>query len=143
MKTWTMPRIAVDTFVPNEYTVSGCDYPEDAILLWSPIKETNGITGWQQEFVPESAGAPAGTPIDANGINEEGVTTVYGGTYRYVRAEDYTTDDTNGYFEITVGPSGRAENELGIQYPAGSVFYKVYGGGIGYGHIQPVDKNFS
>ncbi len=46
MKTWTMPRIAVDTFVPNEF-ISTCIPTGEGGLngMW---EETNGIPGLQQ-----------------------------------------------------------------------------------------------
>lgn len=47
MKTWTMPRIAVDTFVPNEFVALCVTVGEGGLNgMW---EETNGIPGLQNE----------------------------------------------------------------------------------------------
>ena len=136
MKTWTMPRISVDTFVPNDF-VAGCSQAEETyVKIWAPVKEDNGIEGWQQYT------APAGSHLDSNGRAEDGVLKVYLGEWHIVKSADLSTDDTNTYWWVTAGPKGAVNEEGTISYPPNSVFYKNYSG-IGEGIIELVEKNIS
>ena len=131
---WGKPVMEVQRFVPN-YCQDPCTVPESYLRVWVPVKEDNGLEGWQQH------NAPAGYAIDSNGRAYEGYWKLYGATYEHITVDKFNTDDTNSYWMITI--SKDSPNEAGtLTLPAGSIVYKNYGGGIQ--SVAPeVEKNFS
>ena len=117
MKPWMMPRVLIERFAANEY-ISGCEFTETVYRIDTPIRETNGLQGWQQHS------APAGYTIDSNGVREDG--TIYVGLddLRIVPPEEFSEDDTNTYYMITLKED--VESTTGRVYHAGDILYKNY-----------------
>ena len=137
MKTWTMPRIGVEVFVPNEYA-SACEYSLTCLELETPVKESNGIKGWQQH------GAPAGSHIDENPDGHEGIIKIFvddESSFFHVPDNFYDTDDTNSYWQINSNQYG-AIAANGREFPGGQIFYKNYSASYNMSqHLHP--KNVS